>query len=93
VKRRFSIAPLFWLMLATQAIEFLWILLSYLGIEYQRVDARGVLNLDYVPFSHFAPDWRGHPDPCRRGDQMGLQAADTGAGDRLGDAFLTSSTT
>jgi hypothetical protein len=39
-------------MLATQAIEFLWILLSYLGIEYQRVDARGVLHLDYLPFSH-----------------------------------------
>jgi hypothetical protein len=52
VKRRFPVAPLFWLMLATQAVEFIWMLLSYLGIEYQSVDARGVLHLDYLPFSH-----------------------------------------
>ena len=52
VKRRFPLAPLFWLMIATQAIEFLWIVLSYLGIEYQRVDSRGILHLDYLPYSH-----------------------------------------
>lgn len=52
MKQRFPVAPLFWLMVATQAIEFLWVVFSYLGIEYQRVDAQGVLHLDYLPYSH-----------------------------------------
>src|SRR5215469_6519300 len=52
VKRSFPVAPLLGLMFAAQAIEFLWILLSYLGIEYQSVDASGTLHLDYLPYSH-----------------------------------------
>ena len=52
VKRRFPASPFFWLMIATQAIEFLWIVLSYLGIEYQTVDSKGVLHLDFLPYSH-----------------------------------------
>jgi hypothetical protein len=52
VKRRFPVAPLFALMIATQAIEYIWIVLSYLGIEYQRVDSQGVLHLDFLPYSH-----------------------------------------
>ena len=52
VKRRFPVAPFFGVMLATQSIEFLWMVLSYLGIEYQTVDAHGVLHLDFLPYSH-----------------------------------------
>jgi hypothetical protein len=52
VKRAFPIAPVFGLMLAAQAIEFLWVVLTYLGIEHQSVDANGYLHLDYLPYSH-----------------------------------------
>ena len=52
VKRAFPVAPLLGLMLATQAIEFLWMLLTYLGIERQTVDPNGYLHLDYLPYSH-----------------------------------------
>jgi hypothetical protein len=52
VKRKFPAAPFFALMIATQLIEFLWVVLSYLGVEYQTVDSQGVLHLDYLPYSH-----------------------------------------
>ena len=52
VKRKFPVAPFFWLMIATQAIEFLWVVLSYLGIEYQTVDSKGMLHPDFLPYSH-----------------------------------------
>lgn len=52
VKQKFPVAPFFWLMIATQAIEFLWVVLSYLGIEYQTVDSKGMLHLDFLPYSH-----------------------------------------
>jgi hypothetical protein len=40
--------PLFGLMLAAQAIEFLWVVLTYPGIEHQPVDPNGYLHLDYL---------------------------------------------
>ena len=52
VKRALPIAPLFGLMLAAQAIEFLWVVLTYRGIEHQSVDANGYLHLHYLPYSH-----------------------------------------
>jgi hypothetical protein len=52
VKRGFPAAPLFGLMLAAQAIEFQWVLLSYVGVEHSTVDASGHLHLDYLPYSH-----------------------------------------
>ncbi len=52
VKRAFPVAPLFGLMLAAQAIEFLWVVLTYLGVEHQSVDPNGYLHLDYLPYSH-----------------------------------------
>jgi hypothetical protein len=39
-------------MLACQAIEFLWVVLTYLGVEHQSVDPNGYLHLDYLPYSH-----------------------------------------
>jgi hypothetical protein len=39
-------------MLAAQAIEFLWVVLTYLGVEHQYVDPNGHLHLDYLPYSH-----------------------------------------
>ena len=52
LKRRFPAAPLLGLMLAAQAIELLWMLLSSLGIERQAVDERGRLHLHSLPYSH-----------------------------------------
>jgi hypothetical protein len=52
VKRALPIAPLLALMLAAQAIEFVWIVLTYLGVEHQAVDENGYLHLDYLPYSH-----------------------------------------
>jgi hypothetical protein len=37
-------------MLAAQAIEFLWVVLTYLGVEHQSVDPNGYPPLDCVPY-------------------------------------------
>ena len=56
VKRRFPAAPLFGLILATEAVEFLWIGLNLVGLERTLMadDLRSVadIHLIHMPFSH-----------------------------------------
>ena len=51
-KKKVPTAPLFSLMIAVQASELLWILLSYFGVEHILVDKYGVLHLDFLAYSH-----------------------------------------
>jgi hypothetical protein len=51
-KRTDPAAPLFGLMVAAQASELLWLGLTYARIEHSRVDERGTLHLEYLPYSH-----------------------------------------
>ncbi len=51
-KKKVPSAPLFPMMVAVQASELVWILLSYLGVEHILVDKYGVLHLDFLAYSH-----------------------------------------
>jgi hypothetical protein len=50
--RRVPAASLLGLMVAAQASELLWVVLTYAGIEHPTVDDAGVLHLEYLPYSH-----------------------------------------
>lgn len=56
LKRRFPEIPLLPLLLSVQAMEFLWVVLNYLGIERTTtepvVEYVGDIHLAYMPFSH-----------------------------------------
>lgn len=56
LKRRFPDVPLVPLLLSVQAMELLWVLLNYLGVERTTtepvVSYVGDIHLAYMPFSH-----------------------------------------
>jgi hypothetical protein len=51
LKRRYPSAGLWALLFAVQAVELLWVILTYLGIEHIEV-AGGTLHLGFLPYSH-----------------------------------------
>lgn len=56
LKRKFPASPLFGLLVATEAVEFLWVGLNLTGIEFTEIDSpmRSVadIHLAHMPFSH-----------------------------------------
>src|SRR5437016_1050716 len=42
---------IWWLLVAVQFVELLWILFNYLGIEHYSI-SEGKVHLDYLPWSH-----------------------------------------
>ncbi|TNE36718.1 MAG: hypothetical protein EP347_10255 [Alphaproteobacteria bacterium] len=56
VKKSIPQAPLLPLLLATEAIEFIWVGLNLVGVEYVTLDAPGThitdMHLTHMPFSH-----------------------------------------
>jgi len=56
LKRRFPDVPLLGLLLSVQALEFVWVLLNYFGVERTTTDPVvryvGDIHLAYMPFSH-----------------------------------------
>jgi hypothetical protein len=51
IKRAFPDAPLGALLVAVQAVELLWILFTYLGIE-QFTTTQDAVHLNFLPYSH-----------------------------------------
>lgn len=51
IKRRFTRAGLWPLLVGTQAIELLWVVFVYAGIEHVRY-TRDAVHLDFLPYSH-----------------------------------------
>lgn len=51
LKRRYPTAPLWPLLVSVQAVELLWVLFTYLGIEHIEV-VDGKLTLGFLPYSH-----------------------------------------
>ena len=51
LKRRFRQAGLWPLLIGTQAIELLWVVFVYTGIEHVRY-TRDAVHLDFLPYSH-----------------------------------------
>jgi membrane-bound metal-dependent hydrolase YbcI (DUF457 family) len=56
LNRRYPTVPLAMLLLSVQAMEFVWVLLNYLGIERTETNPVvryvGDIHLTYMPFSH-----------------------------------------
>ncbi len=56
LKRKFPSAPLFGLILATEAVEYLWVGLNLIGIERTVIDdgmaSVADIHLEHMPFSH-----------------------------------------
>jgi hypothetical protein len=56
VKRRHPQAPMLWLLLSVQLMEFLWVILNYLGVEKTAteptVGSVSDIHLAYMPYSH-----------------------------------------
>lgn len=56
LKRKFPASPLFGLLVATEAVEFLWVGLNLTGVEFTEIDSpmRSVadIHLAHMPFSH-----------------------------------------
>jgi membrane-bound metal-dependent hydrolase YbcI (DUF457 family) len=51
LKKNYPAASMFWLLIAVQFIELLWVLFNYLGIEHFTVE-NSVVHLGYLPWSH-----------------------------------------
>jgi hypothetical protein len=51
LKQRFRVRPLWPLLVSVQAIELLWVVFVYSGIEHVRYTADAV-HLDFLPYSH-----------------------------------------
>jgi membrane-bound metal-dependent hydrolase YbcI (DUF457 family) len=51
LKRRFPTAPLWPLLISVQAIELLWVLFVYTGIEHVNYTTNSV-HLEFLPYSH-----------------------------------------
>jgi hypothetical protein len=51
LKRRYPRIGLWPLLISVQAVELLWVVFSYLGIEHTRVTPDSV-HLDFLPYSH-----------------------------------------
>jgi hypothetical protein len=51
LKKNYPAVKMFWLLIAVQFIELLWVLFNYLGIEYFTVE-NSVVHLGYLPWSH-----------------------------------------
>jgi hypothetical protein len=51
LKQRFRQAGLWPLLIGTQAIELLWVVFVYTGIEHVRY-TRDAVHLDFLPYSH-----------------------------------------
>jgi hypothetical protein len=51
LKKEEPTAPIWPLLISTQAVEILWVLFNYAGIEHFSI-AGGKLHLDYLPWSH-----------------------------------------
>jgi len=56
VKRKYPQAPILWLLLSVQLMEFFWVILNYLGLEKTTTTpaVRSVsdIHLAYMPYSH-----------------------------------------
>jgi hypothetical protein len=56
VKRKFPSAPMIWLLLSVQLMEFLWVAFNYLGWERTTtepaVKSVSDIHLAYIPYSH-----------------------------------------
>jgi hypothetical protein len=51
LKRKYPRVGLWPLLISVQAVELLWVVFTYLGIEHARVTADAV-HLDFLPYSH-----------------------------------------
>ncbi|MFN8499046.1 MAG: hypothetical protein U0641_14445 [Anaerolineae bacterium] len=51
IKKYNRSVPLVWLLLAVQAVEVLWVVFNYLGLEHITVE-NGVMHLGFLPYSH-----------------------------------------
>lgn len=51
IKKKFPKQKMVFLLIAVQAVEILWVLFNYLGIEHFSV-IKGTIHLDYLPWSH-----------------------------------------
>ncbi|MBS1667474.1 MAG: hypothetical protein JST58_08865 [Bacteroidetes bacterium] len=51
LKKRYPVSSMFLLLISVQLVELLWVVFSYLGIEYISV-INGKLHLNYLPYSH-----------------------------------------
>ncbi len=51
LKKKQPVSSMFLLLISVQLVEILWVLFSYMGIEYISV-VNGKLHLNYLPYSH-----------------------------------------
>ena len=51
LKKKEPTAPIWPLLISVQAVEILWVLFNYMGIEHFKI-TEGRLHLDYLPYSH-----------------------------------------
>jgi hypothetical protein len=56
VKRKFPQAPMLWLLLSVQLMEFLWVVFNYVGLEQttteSTVESVSDIHLVFMPYSH-----------------------------------------
>ena len=56
VKRQFPTAPMIWLLISVQAMELLWVLFNYVGLEKTTtepsVKSVSDIHLTFMPYSH-----------------------------------------